>query len=104
MSNKSHSRRDNMWFNGEPSNSMKNLSVKSPSAWIQKEAVMISMYTLAYKYSVSPLYNRLGFHAQNIAVYNFESLYYVEDRLCGLVVRVLGYRSRGPGSIPGTTG
>jgi hypothetical protein len=23
------------------------------------------------------------------------------DRLCGLVVRVLGYRSRGPGSIPG---
>jgi hypothetical protein len=25
------------------------------------------------------------------------------DRLCGLVVRVLGYRSRGPGSIPGTT-
>jgi hypothetical protein len=25
------------------------------------------------------------------------------DRLCGLVVRVLGYRFRGPGSIPGTT-
>jgi hypothetical protein len=25
------------------------------------------------------------------------------DRLCGLVVRVLGYRSEGPGSIPGTT-
>jgi hypothetical protein len=23
-------------------------------------------------------------------------------RLCGLVVRVLGYRSGGPGSIPGT--
>jgi hypothetical protein len=23
------------------------------------------------------------------------------DRLCGLVVRVPGYRSRGPGSIPG---
>jgi hypothetical protein len=28
---------------------------------------------------------------------------YDNDRLCGLVVRVLGYRSRGPGSIPGTT-
>jgi hypothetical protein len=27
----------------------------------------------------------------------------VRDRLCGLVVRVLGYRSGGPGSIPGTT-
>jgi hypothetical protein len=25
------------------------------------------------------------------------------DRLCGLVVRVPGYRSRGPGSIPGAT-
>jgi hypothetical protein len=25
------------------------------------------------------------------------------DRLCGLVVRVLRYRSGGPGSIPGTT-
>jgi hypothetical protein len=25
------------------------------------------------------------------------------DRLCGLMVRVLGYRSGGPGSIPGTT-
>jgi hypothetical protein len=24
-------------------------------------------------------------------------------RLCGLMVRVLGYRSGGPGSIPGTT-
>jgi hypothetical protein len=30
-------------------------------------------------------------------------LFQVEDRLCGLVVRVLGYRSGGPGSIPGTT-
>jgi hypothetical protein len=26
------------------------------------------------------------------------------DRLCGLVVRVTGYRSRCPGSIPGATG
>jgi hypothetical protein len=25
------------------------------------------------------------------------------DRLCGLVVSILGYRSGGPGSIPGTT-
>jgi hypothetical protein len=27
----------------------------------------------------------------------------IMDRLCSLVVRVLGYRSGGPGSIPGTT-
>jgi hypothetical protein len=26
-----------------------------------------------------------------------------DDRLCDLVVRVPGYRSRGPGSIPGAT-
>jgi hypothetical protein len=25
------------------------------------------------------------------------------DRLCGLVVRVIGYRSGGPGLIPGAT-
>jgi hypothetical protein len=30
-------------------------------------------------------------------------VYIYIDRLCGLVVRVLGYRSGGPGSIPGTT-
>jgi hypothetical protein len=28
---------------------------------------------------------------------------YSFDRLCGLVFRVLGYRSGGPGLIPGTT-
>jgi hypothetical protein len=31
------------------------------------------------------------------------SVYWKEDHLCGLVVRVLGYRSEGPVSIPGTT-
>jgi hypothetical protein len=30
-------------------------------------------------------------------------VYVLCDRLCGLVVRVLGYRSGGPGSIHGTT-
>jgi hypothetical protein len=33
-----------------------------------------------------------------ITVHNIEF-----DRLCGLVVRVRGYRSRGPGSITGAT-
>jgi hypothetical protein len=33
----------------------------------------------------------------------FSVVLVVLDRLCGLVVRVPGYRSRGPGSIPGTT-
>jgi hypothetical protein len=30
------------------------------------------------------------------------SVYFYTDRLCGLVVRVLDYRSEGPSSIPGT--
>jgi hypothetical protein len=30
-------------------------------------------------------------------------LFTFDDRLCDLVVRVLGYRSGDPGSIPGTT-
>jgi hypothetical protein len=33
----------------------------------------------------------------------FLSFSFLNDRRCGLVVRVLGYRSGGPGSIPGTT-
>jgi hypothetical protein len=32
-----------------------------------------------------------------------EAIYTTIDRLCGLVVRVLGYRSGDPDSIPGTT-
>jgi hypothetical protein len=28
---------------------------------------------------------------------------YLKDHLCGVVVRVTGYRSRGPGLIPGAT-
>jgi hypothetical protein len=35
--------------------------------------------------------------------YNLTKYTFNPDRLCGLVVGVLGYRSRGPGSIPGTT-
>jgi hypothetical protein len=33
----------------------------------------------------------------------YMSLFVSVDRLCGLVVRVPGYRSRGSGSIPGAT-
>jgi hypothetical protein len=34
-------------------------------------------------------------------VWNFISLMFFSDRLCGLVFRVLDYRSKVPGSIPG---
>jgi hypothetical protein len=32
----------------------------------------------------------------------YSSLLHAQDRPCGLVIRVLGNRSGGPGSIPGT--
>jgi hypothetical protein len=39
----------------------------------------------------------------SVTIYNYDTLRLIFDRLCGLVVRVLGNRSGGPGSIPGTT-
>jgi hypothetical protein len=36
------------------------------------------------------------------SIFRLEEIKQVKGRLCGLVVRVLGYRSGGPGSIPGT--
>jgi hypothetical protein len=40
---------------------------------------------------------------KRLANFASKKLYIMFDRLCGLVVRVLGYRSGVPGSIPGTT-
>jgi hypothetical protein len=37
-----------------------------------------------------------------IYIYIYTIILYI-NRLCGLVVRALGYRSRGPGSIPAAT-
>jgi hypothetical protein len=52
-------------------------------------------------------------HILNITIHNLPSIHsdnvksfrhkLQDDRLCGLVLRVPGYRSRGPGSIPGAT-
>jgi hypothetical protein len=40
---------------------------------------------------------------QKYYFYFIFSIKLANDRLCGLVVRVLGYRSGSSGSIPGTT-
>jgi hypothetical protein len=51
----------------------------------------------------------LKFFMNFILQFHFQTCLYfavcegITDRLCGLVVRVLGYRSGGLGSIPGTT-
>jgi hypothetical protein len=45
-----------------------------------------------------------GHDFNHVLRYTHSKCYHLSlDRLCGLVVRVLGYRSGGPGSIPGTT-
>jgi hypothetical protein len=41
--------------------------------------------------------------SRNPVILNLVRYLITSDSLCGLVVRVLGYRSGGPGSIPGTT-
>jgi hypothetical protein len=47
--------------------------------------------------------NSMYVKRQNAIEFNyFKTDTFHRDRLCGLVVRVLGYRSGGPGSIPGT--
>jgi hypothetical protein len=39
-----------------------------------------------------------------ITAYNTNLFFFfLYERLCGLVARVPGYRSRGPGSVPGAT-
>jgi hypothetical protein len=49
------------------------------------------------------LWSRITSAARQIT-FNYKNVYRMSDRLCGLVVRVIGYRSGGPGSIPsGTT-
>jgi hypothetical protein len=45
----------------------------------------------------------LAINANDIALLCFSYVFSADDRLCGLVVRVLGYRSGGPDSIPDTT-
>jgi hypothetical protein len=52
-----------------------------------------------YFYLYSSFFNILSKHANVIQYFWYRG---DKDRLCGLVVRVPVYRSRGSGSIPGT--
>jgi hypothetical protein len=47
--------------------------------------------------------NELDLIHREFMFINLVCLYFSEDRLCGLVVRVLDYRFGGSDSIPGTT-
>jgi hypothetical protein len=67
-------------------------------------------YCRIYTYSPNVIYFLQilpkAFYVQFVILlcsFNNNNIIIVIDRLCGLVGRVLGYRSGGPGSIPGTT-
>jgi hypothetical protein len=65
---------------------LKNLELKKAKLYVENNTVIVKVP-----------------HELNNTLLEIESCRFVLDRLCGLVVRVLGYRSGGPGSIPGTT-
>jgi hypothetical protein len=66
-----------------------------PSAPLQSLIPTLDMQGLTNQPTANWFYYQAG---PVVAMKGLES-----DRLCGLVVRVLGYRSGGPGSIHGTT-
>jgi hypothetical protein len=66
---------------------------------------MIEHQVLSNAFAYPPEYGKsdCGFSHLEIFKKYFRMMECVNERLCGLVVRVLGYRSGGLGSIPGTT-
>jgi hypothetical protein len=56
-------------------------------------------YLKVYNLSIVQDLEECGIKGPSINIHYCDIL----DPLCGLVVRVPGYRSRGPGTIPGTT-
>jgi hypothetical protein len=75
-------------------------SIESPSAHGVKRKLPTIIFLI--KCFVKVFNEKLYIMKSNkkYALMNYER---VNDRLCGQVVSVLGYRSGGPGSIPGTT-
>jgi hypothetical protein len=65
------------------------------------ETGSVSVFWWGYRYTLLGPFEKLTSVTGNIS--SFRSVIFSSDRLCGLVVRVLGYRSGGPGSIPCTT-
>jgi hypothetical protein len=76
---------------------------------LQSSAPEVSRYLRLQKFPYAPFARPFHVEAHQGSVsrldppLSFHKCVLFKDRLCGLVVRVLGYRSGGPGSIPGTT-
>jgi hypothetical protein len=69
-----------------------------PDQW--KESIIVPIHKKGDKTDCN---NYRGISLLSTAYRILSNILLSRDRLCGLVVRVLGYRSGGPGSIPGTT-
>jgi hypothetical protein len=67
--------------------------------WREKHEIIIPATNVMD--SVGNRYEQRRQFLKRQGIYIYIYIYY--DRLCGLVVRVLGYRSGGAGSISGTT-
>jgi hypothetical protein len=75
-----------------------NPMINTFSAFMKFQTSRLSLQAVALCISLEVIESHLHFKDNfNIILSS------LTDRLCGLVVRVLGHRSRGPGSIPGTT-
>jgi hypothetical protein len=68
-------------------------TIASPTLWENKETIPIIKST-SYK---KPLRDIPCLHFVTQVLYGFRNW---QDRLCGLVIRISGYRSRGPGFDP----
>jgi hypothetical protein len=66
---------------------------KKTTERLQTSARKIDNPSVNWEFNVVPIYCKPALFMVHTAL----------GRLCGLVVRVIGYRSGGPGSIPGTT-
>jgi hypothetical protein len=79
-----------------------------PSPFLISHIVLVFLYSY-FSFLIFPSFLLLLFFLSSVyrpsflSSFSNSSLHIYKDRLCGLVVRVLGYRSGGPGSIPSTT-
>jgi hypothetical protein len=65
--------------------------------------VVVTNYTSTVRIIVGPTTASWAFRTSVGLATALWAVIITVDLLCSLVVRVLGYRSGGPGSIPGTT-
>jgi hypothetical protein len=80
-------------------------------AWLRKNAVLptekktdVAIQPGSFAYDMKPLFQLYRLVGNfPVHVKHSGNIEQTADRLCGLVVTVPGYRSRDPGSIPGTT-